>query len=254
MLNYRNTSIVLLIFGITFFGAGLYNYNEFVIIYFGLIALYFLLIILGASNIRMNYFLKAFNKGDTNVAKVSLTFDDGPNEETTPEILNILKKHKIKAAFFCIGKNVEKNKSLLKRINDEGHIIGNHSWSHSYFFDFYLPAKMVSDIKKTDKIIEGLTDRKNNLFRPPYGVTNPFLARALKKTGHKVIGWSLKTFDTTKSEKKILSKLENKLKNGDIVLLHDTNKKVANILEKAIDSIKKSGKEIVGLDELLDIN
>ena len=254
MLNYRNTSIVIILISGIFFGAGLYNFTETVFIYLIFLFSYILLLIFGASVIQFDFFLKAYNRGNPDISKVSLTFDDGPDEQTTPEILNILKKFEIKAAFFCIGSKVEKNKTLLKRMKDEGHLIGNHTWSHSFFFDFYSPDKMIEEIRKTDEAIEKVTGLKVKLFRPPYGVTNPFVARALKKTGHKVIGWSLKTFDTTKNETQILDKLENKLRNGDIVLLHDTNKRVVNILESAIELIQNSGKEIVGLDELFSID
>jgi peptidoglycan-N-acetylglucosamine deacetylase len=206
---------------------------------------------LGAARIQMNFYLNARINGNREEAKVALTFDDGPNNETTETLLKILEKHQIKAAFFCIGSKIENNKSVLKKINEKGHLIGNHSWSHAFLFDFFLPRKMIREIKNTDASIENITGDSTKLFRPPYGVTNPFLARALKRTGHTVVGWSLRTFDTTHNNEKVLSRIESKLKNGDILLFHDNNSNTINLLEDAIQIIKNKGMEIVRLDELL---
>ncbi|MCD4730126.1 MAG: polysaccharide deacetylase family protein [Bacteroidales bacterium] len=202
----------------------------------------------------MNFYLKTMYNGNPDEAKVALTFDDGPDEETTAGLLNILEKHQIKAAFFCIGNKIEKNKSILKKISENGHLIGNHSWSHAFLFDFFLPGRMIREIKKTDTIIDNITGIPVKLFRPPYGVTNPLLSKALKKTGHTVIGWSLRTFDTTKNRQRVLKRIETQLKNGDIILFHDANPKTIDLLEDAIKLIKHRGMEIVGLNELLKIN
>jgi len=211
------------------------------------------MLVIGASRIQMNFFLKALNKGNPNVAKVAITFDDGPDRETSIELLNVLKKHQVKATFFCIGSKVEENGHILKEISNSGHLIGNHTWSHAFLFDFFLPAKMIREIQKTDTIIEHVTGTKVKLFRPPYGVTNPFLSKALKKTKHTVIGWSLRTFDTTMGRQKVLDKIERRLKNGDIIVFHDTNPNIIKLLDDAIILIKQKGMEIVNLDELLNL-
>lgn len=194
------------------------------------------------------------HNGSPDEAKVALTFDDGPDEETTTELLNILEKHQIKATFFCIGCKIENNELILKKISENGHLIGNHSWSHAFFFDFFLPGKMIREINKTDTIIENITGIPVKLFRPPYGVTNPFLSKALERTRHTVVGWSLRTFDTTKNRQRVLKRIETRIKNGDIILFHDANPKTLNFLDDAIQLIKHRGMEIVGLDELLKIN
>ncbi len=199
----------------------------------------------------MNFYLKAIQNGNPDEAKVALTFDDGPSEETSAGLLEILDKHQIKAAFFCIGSKIEKNKNIVKSIHQKGHLIGNHSWSHAFLFDLYLPGKMVREITKTDILIKEITGCGVNLFRPPYGVTNPFLSRALKKTGHTVVGWSLRTFDTTLSKQKVLKRIKTRIKNGDIILLHDANKETLKLLDEAILMIKRRGLKIVRLDELL---
>jgi peptidoglycan/xylan/chitin deacetylase (PgdA/CDA1 family) len=225
------------------------------ILLFSLVAiLYISLLALGSARIQMNFYLKSVNRGSPDESKVALTFDDGPDEKTTSEILDILEKHQIKATFFCIGNKIEENKDILKRISDNGHIIGNHSWSHAFFFDFFTPGKMILEINKTDAIIEKVTGKYVNIFRPPYGVTNPFLSKAIKKTRHTVIGWSLRTLDTIQESEKVLEKLEKQLKNGDIILLHDTQQETVRLLDNAIMVIKNKGLEIVRLDELISIN
>jgi peptidoglycan/xylan/chitin deacetylase (PgdA/CDA1 family) len=183
--------------------------------------------------------------------KVAITFDDGPDKETTPALLEILEKHKIRAAFFCIGSKITGNEQIIKDVIEKGHIVGNHSWSHAFLFDFYLPGRMIEEIQKTDALIENVTNTQVKYFRPPFGVTNPFLSRAIKKTGHTVIGWSLKTFDTSSSRQKILNRIKSKLKNGDIILIHDANPKTLHLLEEAIHMIKEKGFKIIGLEELI---
>ncbi len=199
----------------------------------------------------MNFYLKAIHKGNPDEAKVALTFDDGPSEETSAMLLEILDKHQIKAAFFCIGSKIKKNKHIVKSIHQKGHLIGNHSWSHAFLFDLYLPGKMVREIKKTDTLIEEITGYGVKVFRPPYGVTNPILSRILKKTGHTVVGWSLRTFDTTNSKQKVLRRIETRIRNGDIILLHDGNKETLKLLDDAILMIRGKGIKIIRLDELL---
>ena len=135
--------------------------------------------------------------------KISLTFDDGPGIYTL-EILDLLKKYNVKATFFCIGKNIEMYPEIIKQIIDEGHLIGNHSYGHSPFFDFYNAKKIIEEIQKTDTLLEKLTSKKINFFRPPYGVTTPSIRRAIKITGHKVIGWNIRSLDGGTKNKKLI--------------------------------------------------
>jgi len=254
MLNYRNTSAGYLVLTLVFFISGVYTDFVFVIIYCLIAFLYLLLLTLGASKIQMNFYLDAIIHGNQSEAKVALTFDDGPDRKTTAALLKILEKHQIKVAFFCIGSKINGNEHIIKDIIEKGHLIGNHSWSHAFLFDFFLPAKMIREIKRTDALIKRITGAQVKFFRPPYGVTNPFLSRALKRTGHTIVGWSLRTFDTTQNRQRILRRIKTQLKNGDIILFHDANPETIELLEDAIQIIKDKGMKIVGLDELLKID
>jgi len=212
-------------------------------------------LVVGSVKIGSGVYVKTMCKRKNKTNCVSLTFDDGPDAINTPLVLKILEKNNIKACFFCIGKNIEKNPELLKEINNKEHIIGNHTYSHSGKFDFYSVKKMTDEIIKTNNIIYNTVNKEVKLFRPPYGVTNPNLAKAIKKCKLTTIGWSLRSFDTTAKGNitNTIKRLE-KIKGGDIVLLHDRLPEATEILIKLIDIIKRKNLKIVRLDELLDIS
>ena len=109
-----------------------------------------------------------------------MTFDDGPLPGKTEQILRILREHQAPTAFFCIGNRMEKNPELVKQTHAEGHIIGNHSFSHSSTFDLLSTQKMSGELNAADVAVCDILGFKPRLFRPPYGVTNPNLARAIR--------------------------------------------------------------------------
>jgi len=198
LINYRNTSVVWLLITLVFILSGL---NPGLIYGYAFLTLiYFTLLIVGSIKINWNFYLKSYSHDRRDLPEIALSFDDGPNEQFTPKILEILKRNNVTATFFCIGQKIEKNPEILNQIIKDGHIVGNHSYSHSFWFDFFPPIKIAREIKRTDQLIIKLTGKNPVLFRPPYGVTNPFLCKALKKTGHKSVSWSLRSFDTNKSK------------------------------------------------------
>ncbi|MCD4793433.1 MAG: polysaccharide deacetylase family protein [Bacteroidales bacterium] len=164
-------------------------------------------------------------------SKIHLTFDDGPDPNTTPKILKVLKKYNKKATFFCIGEKIEKHPEILKQIAEQGHEIGNHSYSHSYYFDFFRTSKVIKELDKTNKLIKKISGKDCIIFRPPFGVTNPNIAKAVKKLNLETIGWSIRSLDTVKDKKTVLKRLE-KAKPGNIVLFHDTKTNTVEILEE----------------------
>ncbi|WP_278011707.1 polysaccharide deacetylase family protein [Flavobacterium gyeonganense] len=118
----------------------------------------------GSARISSNYHVKAFCSNPLETEKkIALTFDDGPSVYTL-EVLEILKKYNAKATFFCIGKNIETHPEILQKVIDEGHLFGNHSYSHSKFFDFYNAKKITEDLQKTDRLLEKLTSKKSTFF------------------------------------------------------------------------------------------
>ena len=217
------------------------------------IIIYIVLLVLGAVNIQWNFYLRSFNDADNN-KQIAITFDDGPSANTIA-ILDVLKRHNVQAAFFTIGKNAVLHPGIVKRWHDEGHVIGNHSYYHGFNFDWKSSRKMVAEIEQTNELITSLIGKEPLLFRPPYGVTNPNLARAVKRTGMHSVGWNLRSFDTrAKTPQRLLSRLLGQLEGGDIVLLHDTMPITAQILTEFIVQAQKKGFTFARVDQLLDID
>jgi len=222
-------------------------------IFFSIATLLLLLHLIYCSfNICSQAYIKTICKAKTTEKKIALTFDDGPNEYTR-EVLNILDKHTIKSTFFCVGTNIVHHKDILKEINRKGHIIGNHTWSHHKWFDFFPAKKMKKDIVKNAELIYQQTGKKVKLFRPSYGVTNPPLKKAMANLNYHTIGWSLRSLDTIKKPEKVIRKLTQKLSPGDIILLHDNRKEITQILESFIAFAKDNSYQIIRLDKLLNI-
>jgi peptidoglycan/xylan/chitin deacetylase (PgdA/CDA1 family) len=204
-------------------------------------------------NIRWNFFVKSIHSGKTKEKKIALTFDDGPHPEFTLRVLEILERHNAKATFFCIGKNVQNYPEIIKKIIENGHTIGNHSFSHSDFIDFNGKKTWLKEIEKTDSEIQQITGFKPKLFRPPFGVTTPHLADALRKSGHISVGWNIRTYDTIlKSPEKIVQKVLKNVKPGSIVLLHDCHENIIPILENLLPGLARKNFSFVTVNELID--
>ena len=142
---------------------------------------------------------QAIFRMDPNVRAVYLTFDDGPDPIQTPKVLKVLKEYQATACFFCIGHKIKGNEALLKSMVTEGHLIGNHSYSHSGLFPLYGLSKMKKDLQTCQCELERVTSQPVTLFRPPFGVTNPTIAKAVRQLGYTSIGWSIRTLDTQQS-------------------------------------------------------
>jgi peptidoglycan/xylan/chitin deacetylase (PgdA/CDA1 family) len=149
---------------------------------------------------------------------VYLTFDDGPNDSTTSDILKILEREKVKGTFFCIGNNVVKNPEVFKEITEKGHRVGNHSMSHVNGWKV-MKNKYLKDVEKADKII------KSNLFRPPYGKLN-FRSTSQLKKKFEIVMWDINSgdFDKTLSHSQVIENVLKNARNGSIIVLHDNKK------------------------------
>ncbi|GEN75880.1 polysaccharide deacetylase family protein [Chryseobacterium hagamense] len=187
-------------------------------------------VVWGSFDIGLGYFVNSITHRRTKIKEVALTFDDGPTE-FTPKFLDILKENNVKATFFCIGKQIEKYPETFRRIIAEGHTIGNHTYSHSSQTGFLSTSKMVEEIEKGDEMMLKAGNLKTDLYRPPFGVTNPNIAKAIKQTGKKSIGWNVRSLDTvTEDENRIYRRVTKGLKPGSIILLHDTSEKTYHVL------------------------
>ncbi|MDD3876852.1 MAG: polysaccharide deacetylase family protein [Bacteroidales bacterium] len=253
MSSFRTVVLVFAGFLTVLFALNFYFYDMGWIPYLFLISGLISYIVFGASNICSGVFIKTICKADTHEKLIALTFDDGPSKNTDV-ILDVLKAYNVKAGFFCVGKNIETHKDVVKRLVDEGHLIGNHSYSHHFWFDFFSAQKMIEELTKTETLIKDITGKEVKLFRPPYGVTNPPLSKAVKIMNYITVGWSLRSMDTvTKNNKKLLNNLKRKLKPGCIVLLHDVNGISKEVLTDFLDFIINNNYQIIELDRLLKI-
>ena len=210
------------------------------------------LTIIGSFHICWNYFLKAEHHNyQINENTIAITFDDGIHSEFTPKVLKILKQYDAKATFFLIGKQLEGQEEILKDIIQQGHTIGNHTYSHSNNFGFLKTKEVVSDLKKTQAVVEDLVGLKMNLFRPAFGVTNPRIAKAVDSLELTTIGWSIRSLDTTKiSKEKILNKITKNINKGDVVLLHDTSQKTIEVLEQLLVFLENRKLKSITIDQL----
>lgn len=251
MLNFRNTNIFFIALLAILIGVHV-QYGLPIYIYPLLFVVYSFIVFWGCYYVGSNFFIKIVCKATTEKKEIAISFDDGPAENYTQQILNILNTEKVKATFFCIGKRIAANEAILKQVIADGHIIGNHSYSHHFWFDMYSTQKMQDDLKQMDAAMERVTGLKPKLFRPPYGVTNPNLAKAIKKGGYTPVGWSVRSMDTViKDGKKLLDKINEGIKPGAVILFHDTSKTTLDVLPEFIQEVKKRGYNIIPLDKLL---
>lgn len=203
-------------------------------------------------NIRANIYMYVYCKKKTDEKVVALTFDDGPDNIQTPKVLKVLKDHHIPACFFCIGNKIKGNEELIRQIVKEGHAIGNHSYSHSNLFPLFSPSQMREDLLTSQQELEKISGKPVKWFRPPFGVTNPTLAKAVRELGYTTIGWNIRTLDAQNSTpEKVLSRIRKRLVPGSIILLHDRMPNSDTLLVEVLDLLKKEGYTVVPLEELL---
>lgn len=226
--------------------------------YYWSLFIYFVFLVItaiGSFHIRWNYFIKSLHRSENDsLQEVAITFDDGPHEIFTNKALSILEKHDVKATFFCIGKNIEKYPEILKNIDSNGHEIGNHSYVHANNYGFLSTKLLKADIAKNNELIDSILEKKPLLFRPPFGVTNPRIAKAIISNKMTSIGWSVRSLDTkATSAKEVLDRILPKIKNGDIILLHDTSELSMEVLEQLLLFLAESKIKSVPISKLLSI-
>lgn len=190
--------------------------------------------------------------------QVALTFDDGPDPEVTPAVLKILHERGVRATFFPIGRRAATHPSLVEKIAESGHSLGNHSWSHSSAFFFYGNQKLAEEIDRSQEFLEAHGGFRPIHFRAPAGIRGPFLQPMLERRGLDLTAWSRRGFDTVDTRPgRVLNRLTRGLGSGDIVLLHDGSSArasdgsatVLNVLPGLLDTIEAQGLTPVALTE-----
>lgn len=221
--------------------------------YIGVCVVYLGIQVYGSAVLSAGYYLPVHWKGDESSGAVAITFDDGPVAGRTDRILEVLHQHRAPAAFFCIGKRVEAHPQLVRRMHEAGHLIANHSYFHGAAFDLQSSQSINAELIAADQVIERIIGSRPLFFRPPYGVTNPMVARAVRKRNYKTIGWSIRSFDTViSSRSRLLNRITRSLKGGDVILLHDHGRCTFDILPDLLTYISSRGLKIVRIDQLLN--
>ena len=187
-------------------------------------------------------FFPTLSHGARDRNEVALTFDDGPDPELTPRILDVLAGHGAQATFFVIGRHLEAHAAIGRRAVEEGHELGNHSWQHSYLQNFYSTSRYAADVQRASELIRQVSRADEEpLFRAPVGLKSPGLARVAQARRLRMIAWSLHSRDTfSRDPAATAARVLSHIRPGDIVLLHDGHE-------------HRSGQRRAGLDALPSI-
>lgn len=195
--------------------------------------------------------------------RIALTFDDGPTPDSTPAVLDALRQVEAPAAFFVVGRNVHRHPHLLRRIHDEGHLIGNHSYDHNRQGLWGLNAFWRRQLDRTDDAVFDLVGRRPAMFRPPMGLKHWHMMTEVRYGGHTTVTWTRKARDGGKRpsrKQKIVERL-SKAGDGEVLLLHDGHEPdrpasraaTAEAVVPLVNQLRDRGMRIVRLDEMLGL-
>ena len=254
MLKFNITNIGFLLIGLILISLLQQGYSDMWIPLIACFIGYLLIIALGTIHVNYQFYMPIICRLPNPDNCIFLSFDDGPHKNTR-EILILLKKYGATGNFFCTGRHLEEHPLIAQQLVDEGHFIGNHSYSHTPSFPVKSEKKIVNELKNTNSIIERYTNEPCLFFRPPFGVSNPTIAKAVKILNMKTIGWSIRSFDTQDREgRKAINKIKRNLKSGDIVLLHDHSLQILSILEELLGYIKVHNFTTQRIDTVLKLS
>lgn len=229
-----------------------------------------------SASIRSGVYVRAFCREKTDRKVVYLTFDDGPHPPETERVLDVLRERGAKATFFLIGSKVSGNEAVLRRMLEEGHALGLHTYSHAGTFPLLSFDKMLADVNEGKRAVESVAGKKISLFRPPFGVTNPTIAKVVRILGLQTVGWDVRSFDTMfckssehsckqsgysckQSEHSckqsgysckqsghdwyvpVVERIMKQVRPGSVILLHDRLDGASELLALLLDSLAASG-------------
>lgn len=192
---------------------------------------------------------------DTDEKLIALTFDDGPHPRYTDEILDLLNKYGVRATFFVVGENAVLYENVLKRISDEGHEIGNHTYTHCCVKQVDR-AHIKDEITKTENEIQRITGKRPTVFRPPEGCCNKNVVSCASELGYKLILWTVDPRDWASPPVSAVSdNILHSVKSGAIILCHDYNSNkhtpTPQALRIVIPSLISGGYRFVTISELI---
>lgn len=223
------------------------------VIAFVVMLIFVALMTAGVCSVRMQWFVRGMCRIHTNKHVIALTFDDGPDPVCTPRLLDWLEASGIHATFFCIGQKVERYPELAHRIIDQGHVIGNHTHRHSVWNNLMPGGVLYKELEHAQRAIEQAIGERPRLYRPPFGLTNPHLGRVLRRHELKLVGWTIRSFDTLgRPAEKVATRIVRRLIPGAIILLHDgcgDPDRLLDILRRVVDEARTKGYTFDSLDK-----
>jgi peptidoglycan/xylan/chitin deacetylase (PgdA/CDA1 family) len=247
--NYHITAIVVVLLAASALALGK-------AVIFGAVVIAFLTSIgLGAAIPQLRFFGPFICRGNISRRCVALTFDDGPDARSTPALLDLLRERSVEAAFFCVGNRVATHPELAARIVGGGHLLENHTYTHSKATNLFSVGRLRAELARTQKVIQETTGTAPLLYRPPMGLSNPRAFRVARSLGLTVVGWTARGLDTKITDpERIVARIERRLEPGTIILLHDGNIPADRLIvtvKMLLDRLCALGYEVVRLDRLL---
>ena len=180
--------------------------------------------------------------------EIALTFDDGPDPEVTPRVLDLLDRYQAKASFFCIGEKAAAQPELVKEIARRGHSVENHSYHHHYAFAFFGISRLRREVDAAQATVAAITGRPPVFFRAPAGFRSPLLDPLLGPRGLRYVSWTRRGFDAVSADpRRILRQLTRRLAAGDVLLMHDTAPVVLAVLPTLLEQVSAQGLKAVSL-------
>jgi peptidoglycan/xylan/chitin deacetylase (PgdA/CDA1 family) len=184
---------------------------------------------------------------------VCLTFDDGPDGDYTPQVLDVLRDFQVPATFFVVGRQVERYPNLVRRIVDEGHAIGHHTFYHGEPKST-SPRQVLDEVRRTQILLQQIAGKTTRFFRPPYGKVTGLKLLALWKAGQTVVLWNVdpKDYACQSPQELIAWFQDHSISSGDVILLHDRLPIAGSVIPHLVGCAKEKGLSFASLDQLLN--
>jgi len=209
----------------------------------------------GAVDMRTGIWGRATCGGARSSGAVALTYDDGPDPDSTPPLLDLLAERGVRAAFFCVGERMRAQPELVRRLVAEGHELGNHGDSHSVWTNFFSAARLGREVDACQRTAQELSGARPRFFRPPFGLVNHATAGVLKAADLELVGWRVSGMDLPgRDPAQVARRVLGRVGPGDVVLLHDGGREPELVVEATravLDGLAERGLRVAPLGELL---
>ncbi|MCB2185426.1 MAG: polysaccharide deacetylase family protein [Deltaproteobacteria bacterium] len=198
----------------------------------------------GVFSIRAGLFVKSMNRLPAGHHLVALTFDDGPDPRATPALLDLLARRRVPATFFCRGDRAQAHPELIRRLDQEGHLVGSHTMHHHWWHNFLAGRALEREIIAGQEAVGRALGRLPRLYRPPMGQTNPHLPRVVRQHGLVVVGWEVRPLDRRAPARQVVRRVLRRVRDGSFILLHDGGVDPAHlvaVVEGVLDGLAARG-------------